>query len=149
MNAIGQRLGRALAAGDVVGLVGPLGAGKTTLTQGIAIGIGVGADRHVASPTFALVNQHPGRVPLLHADLYRIEREIELAELGLDETYDSGAAVIEWVDRFPSAVPEDSLRVTIAFGAGAGPNTSTRTLTFEASGPRGRRLIAAMSDAGG
>ena len=71
-QAIAERLGRLLAAGDVLALVGPLGAGKTTFVQGLARGLGVPPDRHVASPTFALVNEHPGRVPLVHADLYRI-----------------------------------------------------------------------------
>ena len=80
-----------MQAGDVVALVGPLGSGKTTFAQGIALGLEVAPDRHVASPTFALVNEHPGRVPFVHADLYRIENEAELAELGLDEAFDRAA----------------------------------------------------------
>ena len=72
-QALAARLGRLLAAGDVLALVGPLGAGKTTFVQGLARGLDVPPDRNVASPTFALVTEHPGRVPLVHADLYRIE----------------------------------------------------------------------------
>ena len=72
MRTLGEQLGRLLGIGDVIGLIGPLGAGKTTFAQGMARGLEVPAERHVASPTFALVNQHPGRVPFVHADLYRI-----------------------------------------------------------------------------
>jgi len=111
MQALGERLGRLLQAGDVVGLLGPLGAGKTTFAQGIARGLEVPPDRHVASPTFALVNQHPGRVPFVHADLYRINQPAELAELGLAEAYDYAAAAIEWLDRFPAVAPADHLEV--------------------------------------
>ena len=114
LRDLGASLGAILTAGDTVGLLGPLGAGKTTLTQGIARGLGVAGERHVASPTFALVNQHPGRVALLHADLYRVESEAELAELGLDEEAEGAVRVIEWLDRFPSLVDDDVLLVRIA-----------------------------------
>ncbi|MEO8213694.1 MAG: tRNA (adenosine(37)-N6)-threonylcarbamoyltransferase complex ATPase subunit type 1 TsaE, partial [Myxococcales bacterium] len=113
MQAIGRALGRAMRVGDVVGLVGPLGAGKTTLAQGIAQGLEVPPDRHVASPTFALVNEHSARVPFVHADFYRLANQTELMELGLDEIFDRAAVVIEWVDLFPAAVPADHLTVTI------------------------------------
>lgn len=152
MQTLGRRLGRALAAGDVVGLIGPLGAGKTTLTQGIAVGLEVGADRHVASPTFALVNEHPARVPLVHADLYRVNDAAELAELGLVEAFEAGATVIEWLDRFPDAAPTDRLELRIAFaendaGGGAsgdGGGGDGRTVAVHAGGPRARRLAAAL-----
>src|SRR5688572_21348038 len=85
---LAARLGSALAIGDVVALIGPLGSGKTTFAQGLAVGLEVPSDRHVASPTFALVNEHPGRVPFVHADFYRVERPDELRELGLEEAYD-------------------------------------------------------------
>jgi tRNA threonylcarbamoyladenosine biosynthesis protein TsaE len=144
---LGRRLGRALQVGDVVGLVGPLGAGKTTFAQGIAQGLEVPADRNVASPTFALVNEHPGRVPLVHADLYRIERDGELRELGLDEAVDRAAMVVEWLDRFPGAVPADHLIVEIAFGgSGSGSGSDgRRLLTPRASGPRSQRLAAVLA----
>jgi tRNA threonylcarbamoyladenosine biosynthesis protein TsaE len=140
MRALGQRLGAAMQAGDVLALVGPLGSGKTTFAQGLALGLEVPADRHVASPTFALVNQHPGRVPFLHADLYRLENEAELAELGLDEAIDRGAAAIEWADRYPDALPAD--RLTITFSPDA---TGGRQLRLEAQGPRGSQLLQAIA----
>jgi tRNA threonylcarbamoyladenosine biosynthesis protein TsaE len=139
-KAWGKRLGQALRAGDAIGLVGPLGAGKTTLTQGIAEGTGVGGHRHVASPTFALVNEHPGRVALVHADLYRLNTAAELAELGLDEAFDRAAAVIEWADRFPGALPADHLRITIAMKP-----DGVRLLHLQAHGPASRRLMATMT----
>jgi tRNA threonylcarbamoyladenosine biosynthesis protein TsaE len=137
-QAIGERLGRALAVGDMVALIGALGAGKTTFVQGVARGVGVPAERHVASPTFALVNEHPGRVPLVHADLYRIEREAELEELGLIEALDRAAVVVEWLDRFPDVAPGDHLEIRIA------ATGDTRTLALHPHGPRAAALVAAL-----
>jgi tRNA threonylcarbamoyladenosine biosynthesis protein TsaE len=127
-----------LRVGDVVGLVGPLGAGKTTFVQGIARGMGIGG-RHVASPTFALVNEHPGPVPLVHADLYRIEHERELEELGLADSSDRAALAIEWLDRFPNVVPADHLQVTISVAEDGG-----RQLALDARGERARALVARL-----
>ena len=141
MQAFGRLLGSLLRAGDVVGLVGPLGAGKTTLAQGIARGLEVPEDRHVASPTFALVNEHPGRVTLCHADFYRLRDAKELRELGLDESIDRGATVIEWLDLFPSAAPADHLQIVIAL---AEPNEQ-RLITVTANGPRSSALIRALA----
>ncbi len=140
MKALGRRLGRVMRVGDVVGLVGTLGAGKTTLAQGIANGLGVARDRHVASPTFALVNEHPARVPFVHADLYRLRDVAELAELGLDEIFDRAAVVIEWVDLFPAAVPADFLRISIS-----ATSDDARTLTIAPCGPRSAELVSALS----
>jgi len=146
MQALGEQLGRVLKTGDVVGLIGPLGAGKTTFAQGIARGLDVPAERHVASPTFALVNQHPGRVPFVHADLYRINDASEIAELGFSDVYEHAAAAIEWLDRFPDVAPADRLEIVIApdgeapTGA-AGP----RQVVARGTGPRGAALAAALA----
>jgi tRNA threonylcarbamoyladenosine biosynthesis protein TsaE len=139
MQALGERLGRALRAGDVVALVGPLGAGKTTFVQGLARGLGVAPERHVASPTFALVNEHPGRVPLVHADLYRIASRAELPELGLDDAFDRAAVAIEWLDRFPDAAPADRLELTIAIEP-----DGARRIALAGAGPRGQALARAL-----
>ena len=139
MQSLGERLGRALGVGDVVSLVGPLGAGKTTFVQGLARGVGVPPERHVASPTFALVNEHPGRVPLVHADLYRVARPAELLELGLDDAFDRAAVAIEWLDRFPDAAPADRLELVIAIEA-----DGARLLTLVGAGPRGEALARAL-----
>jgi tRNA threonylcarbamoyladenosine biosynthesis protein TsaE len=96
-EAAGEDLGRRLRAGDIVLLIGELGAGKTTFVRGVARGTGSLAA--VASPTFQLVRIYPGRVQLAHVDLYRIESDAELAGLGLEELADAGAVVVEWGDR--------------------------------------------------
>jgi tRNA threonylcarbamoyladenosine biosynthesis protein TsaE len=150
MQALGERLGRVLRVGDVVALVGPLGAGKTTFVQGLARGAGVPADRHVASPTFALVNEHPGRVPVVHADLYRINDRIELRELGLDDAFDRAAVAIEWLDRFPDVAPADRLEITIAIAdVGVHVGDSARQVRLAGTGPRGQALLRALGDADG
>lgn len=136
MQALAARLGRLLRTGDVVGLIGPLGSGKTTFAQGLAVGLEVPAARHVQSPTFALVNEHPGRVPFIHADLYRVEDEAELEELGLAEAYDRGAAALEWIDRFPHLLPRDALLLTLATAADGG-----RRISVETTGPRAETLV--------
>ena len=140
-QAIAERLGRLLAPGDVLALIGPLGAGKTTFVQGLARGLGVPPDRHVASPTFALVNEHPGRVPFVHADLYRIEDARELLELGLTDAFDRAAVAIEWLDRFPDAAPEERLEIAIDFTDGG----DARRLTFTPRGARPRALADRLS----
>jgi tRNA threonylcarbamoyladenosine biosynthesis protein TsaE len=144
MQELGERLGTVLRAGDVIGLIGPLGAGKTTFVQGLARGLEVPSERHVASPTFALVNEHPGRVPLVHADLYRVEHERELAELGLADAFDRAAVVIEWLDRFPDAAPAKRLDIEIAIVAGEAEGTEARRLTLRPRGTRAEILTVAM-----
>ena len=139
LQELGEALGRALGPGDVIGLIGPLGAGKTTFVQGVARGAGV-RDRHVASPTFSLVNEHPGRVPLVHVDLYRIEHARELEELGLADLYDRAVVAIEWLDRFPEAAPDERLDIEIAIA-----DDGARLLTCRARGARAAALVDAVA----
>jgi tRNA threonylcarbamoyladenosine biosynthesis protein TsaE len=96
-EAAGEDLGLRLRSGDLVLLRGELGAGKTTFVRGVARGCGSAAP--VASPTFQLVRIYPGRLQLAHVDLYRLEKEDELRDLGLDELLEVGAVVVEWGDR--------------------------------------------------
>lgn len=131
-----------LQAGDLVGLVGDLGAGKTLLVQGIAAGLAVPSSVRVTSPTFTLVNEyHGGRVPLYHADLYRIEQERELDEVGLDDLCRRGDGVVcvEWCDRFPVLGP-DHLMVHLRTAG-----EDARLLDAHGTGPRGRALAAAWA----
>jgi tRNA threonylcarbamoyladenosine biosynthesis protein TsaE len=139
MQALAARLGSALVVGDVVALTGPLGAGKTTFVQGLAEGMGVPAERHVASPTFALVNEHPGRVHLVHVDFYRISSTAELPELGIEEAYDRAATAIEWADKFSHLLPGDALHVAIEVHGDA------RELHVRGHGPRSQRMLAALA----
>jgi tRNA threonylcarbamoyladenosine biosynthesis protein TsaE len=94
---LGRELGARLQVGDVVLLTGELGAGKTTFVRGVANG--AGSISPVASPTFQLVRVYPGRLQLAHVDLYRVERDSELRDLGLEELSGQGAVVVEWGER--------------------------------------------------
>ncbi len=113
-----QRLGRAIGeqarAGDVYLLVGPLGAGKTCLTQGIAWGLGV--EGYTRSPTFVLMTRYQGRLTLYHLDLYRIDHAQEAWDLGLEEQlYGDGVCVVEWADRAEEVFPQDSLWISLDY----------------------------------
>ena len=114
--ALAEQLGAAVEAGTVLCLVGDLGAGKTLFTQGFARGLGV--TEEVTSPTFALMNQYCGRLPVTHFDLYRLEREEELDEIGFYEFAEpsGGVVLIEWADKFPDALPKPHIRLEIERG---------------------------------
>jgi tRNA threonylcarbamoyladenosine biosynthesis protein TsaE len=134
-----RKLGAALAtvarAGDVIALFGELGAGKTELAKGFATGLGV---RDVVnSPTFVLMAEHAGRLPLFHLDLYRLAGPDEVVAAGLlDERRAGGVTVIEWADRMVSLLPTDHLAVSID-GSGELP----RTLSLRSAGPDHRRYL--------
>ncbi|HXP92156.1 MAG TPA: tRNA (adenosine(37)-N6)-threonylcarbamoyltransferase complex ATPase subunit type 1 TsaE [Candidatus Binatia bacterium] len=119
--ALARSFARTLKAGDVVTLTGPLGAGKTTFVRGIVLEL-LGADA-VTSPTFTFWHEYPGNPPVRHLDLFRLEDESELTELGLHEAFDGAAVVaIEWPERAPSLIPSGARAVEI-HGAGDGPRT--------------------------
>ena len=108
----GRKLGETLVGDELFLLVGSLGAGKTTMTQGIANGLGV--NEYTKSPTFVLVNEYDGRVPLVHADLYRVAQTEEAWLLGLDDYMFTGAVmVVEWGDRAQDIFPDDHIVITI------------------------------------
>jgi tRNA threonylcarbamoyladenosine biosynthesis protein TsaE len=111
---VGQGIGRLLLEGDVLGLVGELGSGKTWLTKGIALGLGVNPKTIVTSPSFTLVNEYEGRVGLFHIDVYRLGSLDEVLSAGIEETIHSGqVAVLEWADRWPEILPEHTLMVRL------------------------------------
>jgi len=112
--ALGQRWAAGLEAGDVLLLKGVLGAGKTCLAKGLALGLGLVAD-DVASPTFTLIREHlGGRLPFYHMDFYRLDGPSELAKLGLEEYFDgAGVCVVEWPERLGSLAPEGAWQVGI------------------------------------
>ncbi len=126
---LGQAIGALTRPGDIILLCGPLGAGKTCLTQGIALGLGISGA--TPSPTFMLAREYRGRLPLYHIDLYRLEFT-EITELGLDEyLYGTGVAVVEWAEKDPELFGDDHLLVELAY---AGENARRIRLL-----PRGRR----------
>ena len=130
-HALGMALGRAAFPGCVVLLFGDLGAGKTAFTRGVGAGLEVTS--RVQSPTYILVQAHSsGRLPLWHADLYRLADEADLEQLGLDELLESeGMVVVEWPERAPGFFPADHLEIRIAIEP-----DDTRTFTFLGRGPR-------------
>ncbi|MBQ6370956.1 MAG: tRNA (adenosine(37)-N6)-threonylcarbamoyltransferase complex ATPase subunit type 1 TsaE [Firmicutes bacterium] len=116
VEAYGIRLGREARPGQVIALTGDLGAGKTTLTKAIARGLGI--SETVTSPTFTIVKEYrSGRLPLFHFDVYRIGDVEEMYELGYEEYFfGDGVCVVEWADLIDELIPEDALRISIAYG---------------------------------
>lgn len=137
-RAFGARLARQLCAGDVLLLLGDLGAGKSEMTRGIAQGLGITAT--VTSPSFTILNVYEdGKLPLYHFDWYRLESSEELCEMGMDEYLGGdGVAVVEWPSQCPDAVPESYLEVNIQ---PTGENERCITLT-----PRGNFRELTMED---
>jgi tRNA threonylcarbamoyladenosine biosynthesis protein TsaE len=131
----GEALAPAVKPGDVIALIGPLGAGKTRFVAGLARGIAAAA--RVRSPTYTLVNEYPGRVPLIHLDLYRVS-PAEVEELGLDEYLERGVLVAEWGEKLPAARRAEALTLTFAI-----VSESERTIAADAQGGRGAELLAA------
>jgi tRNA threonylcarbamoyladenosine biosynthesis protein TsaE len=110
----GRTLAALLEEGDMVGLVGELGSGKTWFTKGIARGLGVPSGMVVTSPSFALVHEYEARIVLYHMDVYRLETPAEFVSAGLEEyLYGKAVTVMEWADRWPDLLPEQ--RVTVEF----------------------------------
>jgi tRNA threonylcarbamoyladenosine biosynthesis protein TsaE len=147
---LGEALGQLLRPGDFVGLVGDLGAGKTRLVRGLARGAGV-PEGEVTSPTFAIVQSYRGRIAVHHADLYRLAEsgEDELYATGffdlMDELTDErsgggGAMVVEWLDRIPTATPDDALLLRLS-----STDDCTRRIQATETGVRSGSLLAEWS----
>lgn len=124
-EAAGERLGRTLGPGAVVALTGELGAGKTCFVQGLVRGLG--AEVRATSPTFVLVNEYRGRLPIHHVDTYRVGGAADMIDIGLLELMDGdGVTVIEWADKIRALLPERTIHVAID-GVGDEPRTITIT----------------------
>jgi len=135
---VGRRLGELARAGDVVLLVGDLGTGKTCLTQGIARGLGI--NDYVLSPSFVIVRELLGRLPLFHVDLYRLDRLEETQDIGLDDyLYDGGISVVEWAEKALALVPPEHLRIDLAY-----VSDTERRLSLTPHGKRYEELVAEM-----
>lgn len=139
-RAFGRALAAHLRPGDVIVLTGDLGAGKTACSQGIAAGLGV--TERVTSPTFTIVQEYEGDIPVQHLDLYRLGSVQEVLDLGLDETIDDRVTLVEWGDVALDALPEEHLELVITLEPDAGDDVRTITATG-----RGARWAALDVDA--
>ena len=134
---LGAKLGKLVSPNMVFLLAGDLGAGKTTLTQGIAKGMGI--TRNVTSPTFTICKIYPGKMPLYHIDAYRLENNSQ--ELGFEEFLDdNGLTVIEWAQFVPSLIPEEFMSITIKL-----LEENSRQFSFEAHGKQYEELLEELS----
>ena len=140
-RSLASNLGAILRPGDTLCLIGDLGAGKTTFTQGLALGLGLPPDEPVNSPTFMLLAEHPGgRVPLFHFDVYRLPDSSALYDLAFDEYLSGeGVVVIEWADRITDALPPD--RLDLVFSA---VSYETRQITITAQGERAKEILSQL-----
>jgi tRNA threonylcarbamoyladenosine biosynthesis protein TsaE len=137
-QALGRRIGELCQPGDLILLEGTLGTGKTCLTQGIAWGLD--SDDYAASPSFMLVRELNGRLPLYHADLYRLEDIAEIVDLGFDDYFNGGGVtVIEWAGKGREVLPEENLSVNLSYAG-----DDARTLEFIAHGARYQELLTAL-----
>ena len=146
-RAVASALAALLEVGDVISLVGDLGAGKTAFAQGVARGLGVVGP--VTSPTFTIVQEYEGRLPIAHVDVYRLDTVQDLYDLGFDELIDDGrVTIVEWGDLIAPALPADYLVVRIE----PGDADTERVLELSFHGPRwvGRQAVIeqALADAG-
>jgi tRNA threonylcarbamoyladenosine biosynthesis protein TsaE len=124
----------------VISLVGDLGAGKTQLTTAIAAGLGINPDL-VSSPTFMLIQEYQGRIPLFHFDTYRLKDIHEFEDLGVDEYfYGEGVCLVEWGDRFKELLPDDLMRIEIQI-----LGETQRQFDMTANGTLSESLLASIS----
>jgi len=133
-----ERLGRAIAAtarpGTVIGLIGNLGAGKTRLTRAIAESLGVDPGE-ISSPTFVLIHEYEGRMPVYHFDVYRLKSRAEFEDLGLSDYWNGGGlCLVEWADRVRGLLPDDAWTIAIEHVAESGP--SARRVVIEPESAR-------------
>ena len=142
-HEIGRRIGAKAQPGDVLLLVGKLGAGKTTITQGILWGLG--GTEYARSPTFVLVNEYPARLTVYHMDLYRLESIDEIEDLGLgDYLYGDGVCVVEWADKAPGYFPVNHVVIRLEM-----IDETTRHITISSESTALDRLVAALTGCAG
>ena len=135
--SFGKKLGRLLRGNDIVALNGELGSGKTVLTKGIAAGLGVKRVNSVNSPSFVILKEHKGRIPLYHFDIYRLKDISEFSTVGCSEYfYEKGVSVIEWADKIEEALPKNILRIDITISG-----RDERRFCVTAYGGRYKRLL--------
>lgn len=141
-QGLGQALGAIIVQPIIIALTGDLGSGKTAFVQGLSRGLDVSEKTYITSPTFTLINEYPGRHPLLHVDLYRIEHELELEEIGMDDLLHQEAVIaIEWAEK----LYEDSLSEHLAFQFKI-IKDETRQIDIFAYGHQAANLLKALEN---
>lgn len=136
----GKILGNIVEPGDVITLQGPLGAGKTALTQSIALGLGIDPRIYVTSPTFSLLHEYQGRIPLYHMDLYRLQGEDEIESLGFPEYFSGqGLTVVEWPERLGRLMPQERLAVELII-----TGEISRTANLTGQGPHWQKKVVEL-----
>ena len=134
----GTRLARLLHGGEIIGLVGELGAGKTCLVRGVAEGLEVSKNAWIRSPSFTLINEYEGRLPIYHIDLYRIGGREETEGLNLREyLYGDGVSLVEWFEHLPAEEADEYLELRMTHAGG-----NRRRLNFISHGERYEKLLA-------
>ena len=137
---IGELLAGLLSPPSLVGLIGPLGSGKTRFVQGLARGCGV-AEAAVISPTFVLIHEYPGKIPVFHFDVYRLKDSEEFLELGVEEYLQRpGICVVEWADRVADVLPPDRLHIELTI-----VDSSTRRVILRPSNEHYRQVAAKLT----
>ncbi len=137
---LSQKLGELINQPLVIALSGDLGSGKTAFVQGLAKGLEVPDGYYITSPTFTLINEYPGRYPLVHMDLYRLENISDLADIGLDEVLHGQAVIaIEWADKLSDDLPAEHLWVALEI-----IDDDCRTLSLKATGQNEVNLLKAL-----
>jgi tRNA threonylcarbamoyladenosine biosynthesis protein TsaE len=136
----GSRLGRLLKGGEIIALIGELGSGKTCFVRGVTQGLEVGKEAWIRSPTFTLINEYHGRLPVYHIDLYRVESRAQLEGLNLREyLYADGVSLIEWFEHLPADEVDEFLEVRVAYVDG-----NRRQLTFSPHGRRYEEIVEGL-----
>ena len=136
----GERLGSLLQGGDILSLMGDLGAGKTTLTK--SIGKGLGVEDYITSPTFTLINEYKGRVWVYHFDVYRLEDEEDLLDLGYEDYfYSNGVTIIEWADKIEDILPQNRINIKIE----KGKELDDRIITLSGKGERYNKIVKELN----
>jgi len=138
---LGKKLGKLLRKGDLIALDGDLGAGKTCLVQGIALGLNSKDD--VTSPSFSLIKEYSGDIPIYHFDLYRLENNERIEDLGYEEYFfGNGITLIEWAEKIQKYLPEQMLKIMIKMN---NKNNHVRTILIEATGKRYKEIIGEIN----
>ena len=139
---IGEKIGRCIATGVLIALIGDLGSGKTVLVQGLAKGLDVSEKYYITSPTYTIINEYPARMPFFHVDLYRLNRGDDIESIGLyDIIGDHSVVAVEWADKIMDEYFPDILHIAIHIG-----KNDIRRILIRANGPEAMNIMRFFSE---